>query len=200
MKEIGIVILAAGASTRMGAAKQLLEWRGQSLLKRAIEVAQESELGPVMVVLGANHQLILDQLEDTEFDWVENTNWSTGMGSSVHAGLSALLTTHPNLEAVLFLLVDQPLIQVNHLQKLAQTWMSQGTPVVSAQYRGSNGVPALFDHQLFPELLVLSGEKGAKALLHRYAGQLASVQMPAAALDIDTPEAWATFLKDHADS
>ncbi len=196
--EIGIVILAAGASARMGTPKQLLQWQGQTLLERTIGMAEAVHLGPVMVVLGANSEIILDQLSANSFQWVKNEAWATGMGSSVSIGLEALLKQRPNLSAVLCLLVDQPLITSKDLQLMVKTWQKENPPIVAAKYQDTVGVPALFDHRVFSDLLALSGERGAKSVLSRYANELIGVVLPAAALDVDTPEAWRAFLKKHS--
>lgn len=193
-KQIGTIILGAGASSRMGTPKQLLEWQGESLVNRAIREAKALECGPVVLVLGANARLIQDTLVEADLLVAINENWSSGMGSSIVAGLEKLLQIEPALGAVLISLVDQPLINSTHLQLLIKKWQEKKVPLVAAFYEKSLGVPALFSTELFPELLTLSGKMGAKKIIHKYKDQLAELALPAAQIDVDTPEEWKSFL------
>ncbi|GJM34422.1 MAG: hypothetical protein DHS20C18_34230 [Saprospiraceae bacterium] len=195
MGGVGIIILAAGASRRMGQPKQLLVFDGQTLLDRTIDLARNIQEGPLMVVFGAGITEIRQGLSNKDFSWVENTLWPSGMSSSIRCGLTAILKEHPNLKAILFLLVDQPLIGVDHLKQVLETWRKNQSLIVAARYRETLGVPVLFDRRLFPELLELTGDKGAKPLLKSYSDQLLAIDLPAAALDLDTPTAWQAFLQ-----
>lgn len=185
------MILAAGASTRMGQPKQLLEFQGESLLERIVKTALATECRPVVVVLGAFYDEIIAKLGNWEIGKstiVRNENWQQGMSSSVKEGLEALLAIQPNLEAVLLLLADQPFVTTTYLLKLLPTANRQLPTIVASFYQNRLGVPALFPQKYFAELLQLSGDEGARKLLQLYKTEVHAIPFPEGALDVDTPE------------
>jgi len=182
----GIVILAAGASTRMGQPKQLLPYQGSTLLRKTVATAS-SLGGPVVVVLGANAGEVRGQLDDPRVLTAENPCWSEGMGGSVRTGLGVLLAAHPEVAAVIFMVCDQPLITAAVLQDLIDEHSRTGRDIVAAQYSNALGVPALFSSELFPELLTLEGSCGARQIIEKHRERTAEVPFPEAAMDIDTP-------------
>jgi molybdenum cofactor cytidylyltransferase len=105
----GIIILAAGSSSRMGTAKQNLNFKARTLLQTVIETAMASKCQTVAVVLGANAELIAPTIKNEPVHILINKNWSAGMGTSISYGLSQLLNLQPELISVLFMLTDQPL-------------------------------------------------------------------------------------------
>ncbi len=192
---IGTIVLGAGAASRMGEPKQLLKWQGETLVQRAIRQAEDLEAGPVILVLGANADLIEPELLSGRYHISRNEAWETGMGSSIVCGLQALLEGAPSLDGVLITLVDQPLILTADLGKIIEISKKNNPPLVAAFYGNTLGVPALFSADLFSELLTLSGQKGAKAIISKYSESLAKLDLPAAKLDLDTPEEWKAFLQ-----
>ena len=192
--QTGIIILAAGASTRMGQAKQLLRIGGESLIQRAVKTALGTNFRPVLVVLGANREQIEPELQGTETLQVFNPDWSTGMGSSIATGLAFLLQETPSIEQVLILVGDQPLLKVATLTALVELQSQTQAPLVVSRYTNTLGVPALFTQALFGELAALHSAQGAKALIQKYLHQAAVFDFPEGALDLDTPEEWAAFL------
>lgn len=193
--KIGTIILGAGASSRMGEPKQLLRWKKETLVDRAIAQAIGLAAGPVVLVLGANAKLISSSLSSGDYDIAQNENWKTGMGSSIVCGLRTLLDAPEQLAGVLITLVDQPLITTFDLEKIIEKFKKDFPPIVAAFYEHTLGVPALFSADLFPELLTLSGQKGAKAIINKYRESLAKLDLPAAKIDLDTPQEWQTFLQ-----
>ncbi|NET35895.1 MAG: nucleotidyltransferase family protein, partial [Cyanothece sp. SIO1E1] len=157
--------------------------------------AEDLEAGPVILVLGANADLIEGELLSGRYRISRNEAWKTGMGSSIVSGLQALLEQSKSLDAVLITLVDQPLITTTDLEKIIEIFKKNNAPLVTAFYENTLGVPALFSADLFPELLTLSGQKGAKAIISKYSQSLAKLDLPAAKLDLDTPEEWKAFLQ-----
>ena len=192
--QTGILLLAAGASTRMGQAKQLLRIAGESLIQRAVRIALGTTFGPVVVVLGANREQIEPELLGSEVLKVFNPDWASGMGSSIATGLDFLLQQEPSIQQVLILVGDQPLLQADTLAALIELQGQTQAPLVVSRYTGTLGVPALFTHALFVELSALHGAQGAKALIQKYRDQAAVLDFPEGALDLDTPEEWAAFL------
>lgn len=179
------VVLAAGASRRMGSPKQLLEWGSRSLLERALLSARSVLNERVIVVLGAHAESIQAAIDLGPATAIVNPDWQEGMASSIRAGVRALPAS---ASAVLLLLADQPLINAVHLQKLLQGWQSAPLQIAASQYHRSIGVPALFPAQFFGHLLTLEGDQGAKPLLMQFENSLLKIPLPEAELDIDSRE------------
>ncbi len=191
----GVVVLAAGASSRMGSPKQLLKWNGETLLKRAAQTAlawasETANGGPVCIVLGANWEACQAELTNVPgVKTVVNADWETGMGSSVRAGLRALLDAVPDLAGVLVMLCDQPRVGPESLARLWAVHQAASPAVTAASYNRTFGVPALFGRPAFDSLLALSGAEGAKRVIAQFvkSNQASLVEMPEAADDLDTP-------------
>lgn len=194
VQNTGIIILAAGASTRMGQPKQLLRVGSESLIQRVLRTALATVFRPIVVVLGAKREKIEPELEVFPVHKVVNESWSNGMGSSISAGLSYLLQKEPTLGAVIILVGDQPLLNTQVLLDLHQSAQTQQAPLVVSHYANTMGVPALFTRALFPELIALEGATGAKALIQKYWDRAAILEFPEGALDLDTPEDWRAFV------
>ena len=197
---IGIVILAAGASTRMGQPKQLLRYNGQSLVQRICTEALATQTNGVTLVLGANAATILPEVRNLSVQVAHNEDWEQGMSTSVKKGLTSLLHDCPKVEAVLFLLVDQPFVDHVIIKQFLNKFQQEKPLLIASDYGRNLGVPALFHQSLFPKLLQLEGAKGANRLLKQYADQAIRVPFPSAAIDLDTPEDWAQFQKTIQDS
>lgn len=190
---LGIIVLAAGTSSRMGEPKQLLSFEGETLLKRAVRAALETQCRPVIVVLGSNANALHDELEGMDSLVLFNREWSEGMSSSIRCGLKALegvATDKP--EAVILMLCDQPFVTSDTLRRLIDTYHAGNASLVASEYEAAGektlGVPALFSRALFSELMSLSGAEGARRVIMRHREGAAVVAMPEAAFDVDTPE------------
>jgi molybdenum cofactor cytidylyltransferase len=177
------IILAAGASSRMGRPKQLLEWRKRPLLEHAVANARAVLAERVIVVLGANAEAIQTTIDLSAVTSIVNPDWQEGMASSIRVGIRAL---PESAEAALILLCDQPLINAAHIGKLLNGWQSAPTWIVASQYHHSVGVPALFPAEYFGDLLGLSGDRGAKPLLMKFENSLLKIPLPEAELDVDS--------------
>lgn len=178
---VGVVILAAGESTRMGAPKQFVEFRGKSLVRHAVDVAMGSKCRPIVVVVGGNAEAVKMEIPDVA-RLVRNANWAEGMGTSIACGVAAI---EDEADAVVLALCDQPLVTSDILNELTAF---AGEGLAAAEYDGTIGVPALFGKQFFPELMALSGKEGAKKFLLRNAANVRRVKCPEAGMDIDTAE------------
>lgn len=190
------IVLAAGASTRLGRPKQLLRYQGESLLGRACRAAQEAGFAPVIAVLGAYAPLMEEALSGTDVQLAYNSDWESGMGSSVRAGLSTALQTVPKLQAACFVLTDQPYLSAELLSGMRQKLHQSTAPGIAASYNGVLGVPAIFRAALFAELLALDGQKGAKAVLRRHREALLAHDFPLGQYDIDRPADWERFQEE----
>ncbi len=185
---IAIVVLAAGASRRMGVAKQLLQVRGRSLLRHAVDAALGSRCRPVVVVLGANAEAVQPEVAGLPVQVVQNPHWSEGLSTSIRAGIEALSSAANAPEAVVLTLCDQPFVDTDSIEALAAAYRATAHPIVASEYRGTLGVPALFARALFPELLGLDGDQGAKQVIQRHLSSVRPVPCPLGAVDLDTPQ------------
>ncbi|NJB35640.1 NTP transferase domain-containing protein [Croceivirga sp. JEA036] len=184
--DLGVVVLAAGKGSRMGAIKQLLPWKNGNLLTHCLEVVGKLT-NAVVVVLGAYASEIQTSIHQLEhYDVVENDDWATGMGSSIAAGVKEL-TKKRSIEKILIVLVDQPLISYTYLEQLVSKHEDKKSIVVS-NYKGTPGVPAVFGKAYFKDLRDLNGKKGAKNLLLQYKNQLEYLPENKFTIDLDTPE------------
>ena len=178
------IVLAAGASTRLGQPKQLVLFQGESLLRHAVKLALAVNASPVLVVLGAHLEKCRAVLVDLPITILENADHATGMGSGLQLGIAALTTFKPGPERVLLLACDQPLLQPSHLQQLLRAPTASG--IAAAGYNGRTGVPAVFSQEHFPALASVTGDQGARTLLRTLS--VTQVSMPEAAIDIDIPQ------------
>ena len=182
---IAAVILAAGASTRLGEPKQLLTIDGETLLARTIRIAQESGVDHVFAVLGANAETLKPEAHIATI--IENPLWQQGMSTSVRAGVTAASA----YDAILLLTCDQPAVTPFHLALLMAS--SEGNQIAASTYASRTGVPALFPQKYFSELLSLEGDTGARHLLHAHKNAVVEVPLANGELDLDTPESLAAI-------
>ena len=177
------LLLAAGASQRFGADKQSTPIRGVPLLTRAACMLLDAGFIMPIVVLGPRAREHRPLLHGLPVQVVENPSAETGMASSLVAALNA--AEQP--DAVCLTVCDQPAVTSRHLRMLVGAWRKTGNSIVASSYAGTLGVPALFAAIHFPELRQLTGDRGAGALLARYAQSVYSIPLPGGELDIDTP-------------
>jgi molybdenum cofactor cytidylyltransferase len=189
--KIALLLLAAGGSSRMGRPKQLLTYQGQSLLRRAAETALATPCRPIIAVLGAAADQSRAELTDLTLHTSENSNWPSGMGSSIKLGLRRALELEPDSDAILITLCDQPLITPADLARLIDAHRTSPHAIVATRYPNSPGVPALFPRPTFPDLLALNDAAGAKSLLLSAGNSLLQIEILAALTDVDTPSDYA---------
>lgn len=172
----------------MGTPKQLVEFNGVSLLRRAVETALSCECKRVLVVLGSRAEEIRKEISSLPVETVVNDEWKGGIGTSLRKGLTKLTESDPDLSAAIIMLSDQPFVDENTVRSLIDVYRTSGKPIVAAEYDGVLGVPSLFDREVFPELLALEGDAGARVVIRQSdPGRVASVAAPEAAFDVDTP-------------
>ena len=188
----GIVILAAGSSSRMGQPKQLLIYKQTTLLQRAINAAIGTPDSCLVVVLGANHQLLMPEPAMLIVEY--NPDWQQGMGASISAGIKRLLAEKPTVQNVLLMLCDQPFADTALLQKLINAKQNSNNKIIASAYENTLGAPVLFDRSYFNELLALQGQEGAKKLLIKYSNEVIAMPFNKGAIDIDTPEDYERLL------
>jgi molybdenum cofactor cytidylyltransferase len=186
-KTMAAVILAAGASARLGRPKALLTIGGRSLLRHVVDCAAGAGCEPVIVVLGAGAEAVRSELSGLAVEMAYNPDWSRGLGSSVRAGIRAL-EAHPAVGAAVLLVCDQPRLDAELIRGLHDAFERAGGRMVACAYAGTLGVPAIFPRSRFHDLLGLGDDQGAKAILLRDESQVVRVDWPDGALDVDTVE------------
>lgn len=194
MNKIGIIILAAGESKRMGSPKQLLQIEGKSLIHRTAEIALATDCYPVVMVIGANKPQIAPEIVDLPLTVIDNPMWHEGMSSSVKIGLAGVYMTYKEIEAVIILVCDQPYLSVSLLERMVEIYNTKKPRLIACKYGEQLGVPALFDRTLFEELLNLKGDKGAKPVLMNHLDEAHILQFEAGSIDLDTPDDYQAFL------
>jgi molybdenum cofactor cytidylyltransferase len=183
-----VIILAAGSSSRLGRPKQQVKVDGVPLLRKSVQAALEAKYSHVIVVLGScagEHKKMIAHLP---VEIVIHHEWENGMGSSLKAGLIQLLKSRPETSAVVVMVCDQPLLTATHLVALRDLFRKSLKPIIASRYLEIIGVPALFDHSLFPELLKIKDTQGAKAVIENHLSLVETIHWVEGRLDIDTPE------------
>jgi len=177
-----IIILAAGNSSRLGLPKQLLEFKGKSLLRHAGEAAIAARPGEVIAIIGFESDRMKHELDDLPVRILRNDQWEEGIASSIRLGLESL---PKETQAASLMVCDQPFVTSGLLAGLIAK-CTAAKPIAAAAYGGTLGVPACFDRSIFPELLKLQGDSGAKSVIRRDASRTAALPFPDASIDIDT--------------
>lgn len=190
---IGIVILAAGGSIRLGQPKQLLTYRGKTLLENAIDAGQQSKAIETVVVLGGNEAVIRRQVNFAQTLVISNSDWQKGMSGSLRLGLNFLISRRP-LEGILLMLVDQPFVDTALLDKMMEDWMESNKGIVACAYQNTLGVPAIFGKEYFPELLALSDAEGAKKVIYSHPSDTSVIDFPLGSVDVDTQQDYEKLL------
>lgn len=206
MSKTPIVIVAAGASRRLGAPKQLVPWRGKPLLQHTIDVALAANVGPVHLVLGAASERILAEVEVSQLCVHLCADWEAGMGASIACGVRAVMALEgqqqdspkgQQIERAAALIVtvgDQPHLTAAHLRALHRAQ----APVVVSRYAAGMGPPTRFAREAWPDLCTLSGDEGARGVVadFRARGAVAALDFALGYIDIDTPEDARRFLRE----
>jgi len=178
------IVLAAGASRRLGTPKQLLNVDGETLLHRAARIALATAPAQTLVVLGADAAAMREAVADLDVRSVVCDDWQRGQSASLQAGVSAL---EDGIEGVLVLLCDQVGLDAAHANTLLQAWHDEPTRAVASAYADVIGVPAVLPRAWFADVLRLQGDRGARDLLRRRDAEVVKITAPALARDVDTP-------------
>lgn len=194
VKKVAGIILAAGLSSRMGCAKQLLPFRGQTVLECVVDSALRSSLHPVIVVLGHEADLIGSLLSGKDVMLVCNPHYESGQSSSIQSGLGKIKS---EVDAALFLLADQPLINPDIINSILAAYEQNQNAIVLPTFNGKRGNPVLFDRQTFQRFDALSGNSGARILFSEYSEQILKVPVSDSSIhfDIDTEQDYRDLCK-----
>lgn len=189
---VGIVVLAAGAGERLGGGKLLLPLQGQPLVRRAVTTALTATRSKIVVVLGHDAGRVAAVLEGLAVDWALNPDYRQGLSTSLRTGLAAL---PPGTRAALFVLADQPGVTPGVIRQLLDAYRPGGKKIIVPVYQGRRGNPVLIDRSLWPQLLALRGDVGAREIIRAHPEEVLAVPVPDPGIlqDIDTPadyQAW----------
>jgi molybdenum cofactor cytidylyltransferase len=185
-RRIGIIILAAGGSHRMGQPKQLLPFRERTLLRHAVETAVASMCRPIVVVIGAHAELVSLELQSLPVLIAYNPEWATGIGSSLRLAIQTLGAIDA-IEGVVITLSDQPLVTADAVNRIVEAHYQTGKDIVASEYADTHGVPLFIGKRFFDEISALAGTEGAKRVIDRHLEEMTTVPLVEAAFDIDTP-------------
>ncbi|HSJ33959.1 MAG TPA: nucleotidyltransferase family protein [Acidimicrobiia bacterium] len=164
---VAAVVLAAGGSSRLGRPKQLERWGDTTLLGHVIDQVRQFPVDEIWVVLGSGIDEILKRVDLEDCGVVENPEWEEGIASSLRVGLDALLQKS-RAEAALIVIGDQPQLDQRVVTEVVDTFARAGRPVVIPKYRYTWGNPVLVDRSLWPRLMSLEGDEGARRLFQAH--------------------------------
>ena len=179
---VSAVVLAAGASTRMGGQKLLLPFGGEPLIRRSVRQVCAAGFDDILIVLGSDHEATLAALEGLAVRHAINMQFASGMGSSFRTAVDHLSES----DAAMFALADQPFVTTNEYRTVLETYRQHAPPIVSVRYGEVMAPPHLFEREFFPELAQL--QHGARSVLHRHSERTMVLHFPPDLLvDVDTP-------------
>jgi molybdenum cofactor cytidylyltransferase len=200
---VGLILLAAGGSVRMGRPKQALPVSvpepgtpaAESLLRHATRVAVEAALRPAVVVLGAASDDLVPHIADLPVHILTHSGWQRGIGSSIKAGVECVTALAPSLDAVMIVVCDQPHLSAGVLRRLLRAYRGSAASIVASAYGGSIGVPVIIDRSLDAELRALGDRDSARRIINRDPTRTSAIPFPLGAVDLDTPDAYAAYLE-----
>ncbi|MDG1528465.1 MAG: nucleotidyltransferase family protein [Polaribacter sp.] len=195
MANIQLLLLAAGASSRMGEPKQLLSWNNKSLIEHQINNLLKTGK-TTSVILGANAEKISIVIDSLPVSFFINPTWKNGMGNSISFGVQQLLEKDATIDGVLISLIDQPLLTTEHFNKILEHYQTDKKQIIVSQSeKGWLGAPVLFDKIYFNELLNLKDDEGAKVVISKNKNVVELISANTILQDIDTPEAYQKLLE-----
>lgn len=194
---IATVVLAAGESKRMGIAiKQLMPWKNTTLLNHVINQLNSFCVEKHFVITGAHQKTVSESIKEDKVYMVHNDQWAQGMGSSISKILQHFDEHDLKFDGLLIASCDQPLIQNTHYDSLIAKFLNPDQIIASA-YKNDFGIPVLFGSKYFNELNKLSGRKGAKSIIKKHLNKLTMINVPQAAIDLDTLEKYKAFYAEY---
>jgi molybdenum cofactor cytidylyltransferase len=197
MAKYGIIILAAGSSSRLGRPKQLLVFEGTTLIEHVVRQACAVSEALTVVVSGAIHNEIQTALATAQVSLIYNPDWVKGMSASLQVGLKALLNEAPGVKACILMVCDQPYVSTTLLEEMIHSYENNAAEIVACTYAETAGTPALFGACFFDDLLSLGGQAGAKKIIAENETNVFYLPFPMGRVDIDTAQDYVTFISRH---
>jgi molybdenum cofactor cytidylyltransferase len=192
---ISAIVLAAGEARRMGETKQLLPWRGKTVLGHVLDTLLSSSVDEVILVLGHEAERVLEKVAIREIKVVFNPDYQKGMSTSLRRGLRAM---NKAAEGFLVVLADQPAITPEIIDRLIDSFrrVQPGKNIVAPSFRGRRGHPVLFGRKYREEFGGLTGEVGGREILARHPEDILALEVDtdAVLIDLDTPEDYQSHL------
>ncbi|WP_281613417.1 nucleotidyltransferase family protein [Flammeovirga sp. SubArs3] len=185
------LILAAGGSKRLQRPKQLLVWNDYTLLEHCINKVTKTNTH-TFVVTGAYQDQVHAVIDSTAAQPLHHKNWQNGLGSSISFGVNQIIQKLPEVQKIMVVLADMPLVSKSHLEALWK--VSNQTNIIISQFQDIKGVPAIFDRSVFPQLLQLSGDEGAKSIIRENKKSIHIVASEQLFFDVDTEENYTELL------
>lgn len=195
MIQTGVIILAAGAATRISKPKMLLPVNGKSILSHLLHEVKQLSPAVTIVVTGHYHKEIEQHITKNQAELLYNEDWAKGVSSSIRTGVLKMLEKNRELANILIAVSDQPYLNAALLQQMLDKRKQSGKGIVAASYSHSIGTPVLFDKKYFTDLQKLEGDRGAKSILQTYFDDIETVDFPMGEMDIDTEEDYEAFCR-----
>jgi molybdenum cofactor cytidylyltransferase len=195
LNEIGILILAAGSSSRMGSSKQMLPIEGTTLLAKTIVTALETKIENIALVLGSNadeHRIAANEFPVTT---IMNADWNKGMGSSIKVGVK-YFQSQETIKGIIILVCDQPNLTSEVILKLIQKQKKTHKPIIASRYANTLGVPSLFMRTIFDKLIELQDDQGAKRIILENKEHVSEIEFPPGEIDLDTKEDYDNYIQN----
>jgi molybdenum cofactor cytidylyltransferase len=196
VEQIGILILAAGSSSRMGVSKQMLPIEGSSLLARTIRTALQTKIKNIVVVLGSNADEHRIEANEFPVTTLFNSDWKKGMGTSIKTGVNYFRSIS-SINGIIILVCDQPTLSSEILTSLINKQREAEKRIIASRYANTLGVPALFTSVTFQTLLALNDDDGAKKIILQNQSEVGVIDFPSGEIDLDTPDDYDNFIKHH---
>ncbi len=184
-KNIEVLIMAAGASRRLGQPKQLLKFKGETLIRKIIKEAHIANIGNITVITGHDRESIESEIADLNINIYYNKEWEEGLGASIRNGVKYILGNNLQTNAILLTMVDQPHVNAEHFKKLKNAYESGRSMIIASAYSGTFGVPILIDSFYFNMLSNLKGDVGGKKIFVNYLKNVVEIPFAKGKIDID---------------
>lgn len=188
MKNIAILILAAGKSSRMNSIKQLEKIDGKTLLEITLNKIKSIYSSTIFCVLGANSDQIKSEINTKNIQFIKNDNFENGLSSSIVSGINYFKKKELNFDGVFILLADQPAIEITYLENMLHLFLENKDTIIASNYGLKLGVPVIFPKKYFSKLLLIKGDKGAKEFINNRIEKVLTPKQKTNFLDIDTKE------------
>ena len=194
MSKTGIIILAAGSSSRMGELKQLMTYKNKTFLQHIVGEAILANLKPVICVTGYKSDLIKESLSDLDVSIVYNTQWPEGMGSGISVGIKQVMLS--DVDSVILAVSDQPYVSSELFGTMMEMKEQSGKGIVACSYAGTLGTPVLFGRNYFDWLKSLNGNQGAKNIVKLNLPDVCPVEFEKGSVDIDTKQDYEKLISE----
>ena len=188
MKNVAVLVLAAGKSSRMNGIKQLGKINNKTLLDITLEKLKCIFSDEIYCVLGANADKIKAEITSKNIQFIENPNYEKGLSSSIISGIQYFKKEALQFDGIYILLADQPAIEIAYLESLLVLFKEHKDIIIASNYGTKLGVPAIFPKKYFPELLLIKGDKGAKEFINQRKNEVVCPESSTNFFDIDTKE------------